>query len=319
MPIPAERLYVLKVLYDKLRTDKYLLWITQKEGTLYKRVREEGRQALGDGVWMGKGRRFKTFYRYHHVDELDEIMALFGFQLRKKYSLSDDARLYEKTRHAIMNDMLTIELLQRYLPVDNAIADPTSGTPKIVRAGESPQVVPDPSELALENLYVQRLHDLDAGLQNAEVYHRLTANAIARIFKGSLRNMTLKVPIGDGTKIVDTVFSNTATEGFFYTLQRQVSAPFPIFEMKNYSGDPLNDAFDQLNGRLSDQRGHFGVLVCRHVDEEIAYKRCRTFLPGNYVIFFTDDDLIELLQYRRNNDEQGINDFMHDKLRRLLF
>ena len=41
MPIPAERLYVLKVLHEKVRADKYLLWIAQKEGP-YKEIREAG-------------------------------------------------------------------------------------------------------------------------------------------------------------------------------------------------------------------------------------------------------------------------------------
>jgi hypothetical protein len=318
MPIPAERLYVLKALYEKLRTGKYLLWIAQKEGS-YKAIREAGRNDFGDGIWMGKGHRYRTFYRYHPPVEVDEIMALFGFELLKKYSLGDDVRFYKKTEHIILNDILTPDLLGRYYSTDNTIEDPTSATPRITTDRHSQIVLPNPRDLALENLYIRKLRAIPPGIENAEVYHRLTAYAIARIFKGSLKEMKLKVPIARGVKEIDTVFANCATQGFFHNLQQQISSPYPMFEMKNYSHDPENDQFDQLNGRFNDQRGHFGVLVCRRAEREAAIDRCKTFLNNNYVIYLTDSDLVELLQFRRDNDEDSINELMDTRLRAVLF
>ncbi|MCW4001247.1 MAG: hypothetical protein NWE93_13520 [Candidatus Bathyarchaeota archaeon] len=319
MPVPAERLYVIKTIYNKLREGKYLLWVAQKEATEYKRLRDEGRNKLGDGIWIGKKRYIKNFYRYHPPEELDEMMGLFGFQLEKKWGLSDDVRLYKKIPHAVMNNAISGELLMEYLPVDQTIADPTNSMPKIVQNRAARIAEPNPSYLAIESFYKRRLHDLSCGTDYAELYHRLTAWAIARIFRGFLRNMRMKVPIGDGTKIVDTIFTNVATEGFFYNVGQRKIAQFPIFEMKNYANDPVNEEFDQLNGRLNDQRGNFGVLVCRQVDETKAYARCKTFLPNNWILFLTDNDIIQLLQYRSNNDVESINDFMADKLTRLLF
>src|SRR5574337_769320 len=55
MPIPAERLYLLNLLYNKINKGKYLLWVAQKEGS-YKKIREDGKNNCGDGLWMGKGR-----------------------------------------------------------------------------------------------------------------------------------------------------------------------------------------------------------------------------------------------------------------------
>lgn len=321
MPVPAERLYVLKTLYDKLNAGKYLLWVAQKEGT-YKAVREAGKNDLGDGVWMGKGRRFKTFYRYHPVDELDEIMSLFGFENVKRYSLSDDARLYKKTEHTLLHDMLTPELLQQHILSDQTISDPTSGEPKIVKNnGQHRIVAPNPKLLSVESLYIDKFKKLAPGQDNAEIYHRLVSNVLARIFRGSLRNMNIKVEIDGGVKIIDTVFTNCATKGFFSSLSnKQIDCAYPMVEAKNISRDPTNVEFDQLNGRLNSTRGHFGMLVCRQVKDETAvYKRCKTCLPNNYLLFLTDDDIFELLDFARNKDEDAISDYMDKKLEALVF
>lgn len=321
MPIPAERFYVLKTLHEKLNPDKYLLWVAQKEGS-YKRVREEGKNGLGDGVWMGKGRRIKTFYRYYPVDELDEIMLTFGFQNVKRYSVSDDAVLYKKTDHAPLRDMLTPELIQQHVPSDQTISDPTSGQPTIVRNDDEHLIVaPNPKALSIENLYVEKLAKLKPGTGNAEAYHRLVSGALARIFRGSLRNMNIKVEVDNGVKIVDTVFTNCATKGFFFSLRsKQIDCAYPMIEAKNVSGDPTNVEFDQLNGRLNSNRGHLGLLACRQVaNEDAAYRRCKTYLPNNYVLFIADKDIFELMEFARNKDEDAISDYMDKKLESLVF
>ena len=156
----------------------------------------------------GKGERFKTFYRYHSTAEIDEMMALFGFKFLKKYPAGDDIRLYVKTRHRVMNTLLTPELLGHYFENDPSISDPTSGNFKLTEDRNARVIDPNPRELAIESLYIRKLRELDPGPENAEIYHRLTANAIARIFKGSLGKMEMKVPIGEGIKEIDTVFTS---------------------------------------------------------------------------------------------------------------
>lgn len=164
MPVPAERLYVLKILHDKLNPEKYLLWVAQKEGGLYKKAKEAGKYNLGDGVWMGKGRRVKTFYRYHPIDELDEVMLLFGFEFVKRYSVSDDARLYRRTEHPVLHDMLSPELIQERVPRDLTILDPVSGEPKIMRNDEEHKIVrPNQKTLSVESLYIEKLRKLATG------------------------------------------------------------------------------------------------------------------------------------------------------------
>jgi len=132
--------------------------------------------------------------------------------------------------------------------------------------------------------------------------------------------MKIKVPIDGGIKIIDAIFTNCANEGFFATLKNKFECSYPIVEMQNVSGDPTNNELDQLNGRFSARGGEFGIQVCRKVDDENSvYDRCKTYLPNHCIIFLNDEDIFQLLEYSRENAAEEINDFMDNKLRRLLF
>jgi hypothetical protein len=320
MPVPAERLYLLEVLYKKLNEAKYLLWVAQKEGS-YKAIREKGENTCGDGLWMGKTRSFKTFYRYHRVEELDEVMALYGFELIKRFDVGDDARIYRKTNHRIFSGLITPARIRAQIPIDNTIKDPISTEPKLVkRSSIVMPVIPDPKSLSVESLYVEKIKSIPPSISSAETYHRTLSYALGRIFRGSLRNMDIKVNIDGGVKIIDTVFTNCADDGFFHNLRSKVDCSYPIVEMKNISGDPTNSELDQLNGRLNTNRGHFGMLICRNVTHKDAViLRCKTFLPDNYVLVLADEEIFELLEYARKSDRDELNDFMDEKVKQLLF
>ncbi len=320
MPVFAERLYLLDLLHNKVKDGKYVLWVAQKEGS-YKKIREDGNNSCGDGIWMGKGRYFKTFYKYHQVEDLDELMSLYGFKFIKKYSVPDDARLYEKTDHNLFVGLITPEKIREKIPIDNTIRDPEKPDIKKVRKSTTiKEVTPNPKLFCLETLYKEKISNLTPGTDDAETYHRVVSLAIARIFRGTLRNMSIKVEVDGGIKIIDTVFTNCADKGFFHNLKSKTECAYPIFEIKNISGSPRNNEFDQLNGRLNDNRGHFGILVCRKADnEQTLYARCKTYRPNNTVLFLTDNDIFELLDYSKENNQNEINDFMDRKLRSLLF
>jgi hypothetical protein len=320
MPVFAERLYLLNLLYEKVNDGMYLLWVAQKEGS-YKAIREGEKNSCGDGIWMGKGRYRKTFYKYHHVEDLDEMMSLFGFKRIKKFSVSDDALLYEKTNYNLFSGMITPEKIRQLIPIDETIKEPENADKlKVVKKTSTiKQVVPNPKELSLESLYAEKIKSIPKGV-DAEIYHRVVSHALARIFRGSLKNMEIKVEIDGRIKIIDTLFVNYAKDGFFSNLKGRVDCSFPMVEIKNISDDPTNTDFDQLNGRLNTNHGHFGILICRKVDDEDrAYARCKTYLPDNHVMFLTDKDIFELLEYSRENNQDEINALMDRRLTKIIF
>lgn len=320
MPIFAERMLAIQLLYDKIKNNGYLLWIAQKEGS-YKQIREEGQNFFGDGIWMGTNRKYKTFYTYHRVDYLDEIMALCGFEYIKRFGDGDDARLYKKTKYHLFSNVITPEKIRKHIPIDKSIKEPQSTTFEIVKRNDKIKpIIPNPKPLTIESMYIDRIKSIKKGITDAESYHRIASYAIARIFRGSLRNMEIKVSVNQGIKIIDTVYTNCAEKGFFNNLPKQIDCKYLIVEVKNTKGDPDNSEIDQLNGRLSKERGNFGILICRETeDEDRVFARCQTHLSDSYIIFLTDEDIFNLLEYSREKSYDEINDLMDNKLRKLIF
>jgi len=319
MPVFAERMYLLNLLYGKIKDGKYLLWVAQKEGS-YKKIREEGKNSCGDGLWMGKNKNYKTFFKYHKIEELDEFMSLYGFKLVKKFSVGDDARLYQKTDHNLFSDIVSPERILEFFSDDIEMDDPK--TPKINIVKKTSKIkpcIPNPKQLSIESLYKEKIKSLEIG-EHPEQFHRIVSHAIGRIFRGSLRNMEIKVETAEGRKIIDTVFTNSSDQGFFHNLKSKFECSYPIIEVKDINEDPTNPDFDQLNGRLNKNHGHFGILICRKVSNlETVYQRCKSFLPDHGILFLTEEDIFELLGYSRENSSEEINDFMDKKLRDLLF
>jgi hypothetical protein len=99
-----------------------------------------------------------------------------------------------------------------------------------------------------------------------------------------------------------------------------IESNFILVEVKNTNSDPMNPHVDQLNGRMSERTGQFGLLICQEVqDASSVITRCRTYLNNHYLKVLSKKELIELLQYSMDRNLDEINDFMDSKLRRLLF
>lgn len=199
------------------------------------------------------------------------------------------------------------------------LEDPSSPEPKLIERNETTRIVtPNPKEMSIENLYVEKIRNIPKGPKHAGEYHRVASHALGRIFRGFIRNMDIKVPVDYGIKIVDTVFTNCAEDGFFLNVKPK--GTYVNVEMKNITGAPTDEELDQLNGRFNGNRGHFGIMVCRGAqNKEAILARCKTFLPNNYVLVLSDEDMVEILEYRRENDIEEINDYMDTKLRTLLY
>lgn len=325
MPVFSERLLVLQVLYEKINENGYILWYAQKEGS-YKSIREKGENSFGDGIWMGTNRKYKTFYKYHKVEDIDEMMALSGFEYVKKFSAAgNNVRLYRKTKYNLFSGVIEPEDIITAMPLDDTIGEPTSGELKIIKRKRGVQErIPNPPELSILNLYRKALDKIPYGKENAAKYHRLVSWIVYRVFGGSLRNMEIEQEMNGGLKRIDTVYTNAAEKGFFNNLSKtfQIKCPYIMMEAKNYEHDPKNPEFDQLAGRLKDNVGKFGILVCRKIDDmNQVKKRCEGYLDdgGKHVIFLTDDDIINLLELHEDDDINGIDDFMDKKIRPLVF
>jgi hypothetical protein len=168
-------------------------------------------------------------------------------------------------------------------------------------------------------LYLQeRLKAISRGQENATDYHRTVVGIMDFLFYPHLINPLIEREIHEGRKRIDITFDNAAEDGFFRRLHEisKITCPFIFVECKNYSRDVANPELDQIAGRFAANRGQFGLVVCRTIEnQDIFLARCRdTFRDGRGLILpLTDSDLLEGLRTRA----EGAKDPLDNRLAEL--
>lgn len=175
----------------------------------------------------------------------------------------------------------------------------------------------------IDKLYIEALENIKPGNDDAGKYHDFILEVLQYIFDQSLRRPRKEVKINYGRKRIDIVFDNAQYKGFFFDLKEfhGFKCPYIFIECKNYSNDPDNPEMDQLQGRFGKAKGEVGILVCRKVENKIKmYDRCKDVIHDSKgCIFVLDDsDIIKLIQLRANEDYISIDDYMRDRLDKIL-
>jgi len=181
----------------------------------------------------------------------------------------------------------------------------------------------NPESYQLNNLehYKNLLIDIPVGNDNASRYHNEVRGILTAIFYPSLIYPNNEEGIHEGRKRIDIVFSNADSKGFFFRLSNQIPCPFIIFECKNYKADPKNPELDQISGRFSPSRGQFGIIACRKIEnKELFYKRCKDTAQDQrgYVVALDDEDILQLLEWRINEQGHKIDAFLDSLYRKLV-
>ncbi len=164
---------------------------------------------------------------------------------------------------------------------------------------------------------------ISPGAEAATSYHNLVMGALTALFYPDLLHPHKEWEIHDGRKRVDIVFTNAGDTGFFSQRRddHQVNANTVIVECKNYSKDLANAEIDQLLGRFDNNRGKFGIITCRSIDDvaklESRLKDAASRSQG-YIIALTDDDLVYMLNEKSKLNDDLVADVLYKKYRMLL-
>ncbi|MGP4069738.1 hypothetical protein [Halobacillus sp. B29] len=169
---------------------------------------------------------------------------------------------------------------------------------------------------------IDKLEAIPSGAKKASDYHRLTVGIVSLLFYPKLTAPQVEQPIHEGRKRIDFTFDNSAGSGFFHSLHttHQTPAQYIFFECKNYSEDPKNPELDQLSGRFSWNRGKFGILMCREInDMNLFLNRCRDTLNDDRgtIIPLTDEDLKQMLLYKKQGFDTKVELILNDRLRKI--
>ncbi|MBF4989606.1 hypothetical protein [Methylophilus sp. QUAN] len=146
----------------------------------------------------------------------------------------------------------------------------------------------------------EQLASLGVGSENASIYHKTVAAILELLFYPRLTCLTVEKVINEGRKRIDITFDNSASSGIFWRLSthHQIPCAYIMIECKNYRNDVANPEVDQLISRFHVNRGKFGMLICRTVqDRDTLIKRCRDAYGAGQglIIPLMDADLIEML------------------------
>lgn len=179
----------------------------------------------------------------------------------------------------------------------------------------------NPDSFDIDNLK-NKLGNIPTGNDSAGDYHTAIIGILEVIFYPNLYSPTKEERIHNGRKRIDITYLNAAKKGFFeYLVNNNILCPLILCECKNYSEDPQNPELDQLSGRFSPRRGRFGFLVCRNVsDKKLMSQRCKDTADDDrgYVVVIDDNDILQLLDFRKQGNDKAIDDFLTAKFKELI-
>lgn len=177
-------------------------------------------------------------------------------------------------------------------------------------------------DLVLDNL-VCKLKAIPTGKDYATTFHHYVKSLLEMIFYPNLINPIIEKEIHDRRKRIDIVMDNNSHEGFFYNLHiiTKIFCPYVYIECKNYGKDVANPEIDQLAGRFSTNRGQFGILICRDLQNpQLFINRCKDTYKDNrgLVIYLTDNDIISMLQSIKEDNYSNINTLLENKKKEII-
>jgi len=172
----------------------------------------------------------------------------------------------------------------------------------------------------LEN-YSRELDTIRPGKSDASKYHDLIFNILKTVFDGRLRRPEKEEYLAGDTQRVDITFQNRRENGFFKQLDEgyHITCPNIFVECKNYNGDLGGPEFAQIQSRLNETRGQFGIIVCRNILDLRKAKERQDNLKKDkkYVIVLTDQDIKKLAKLKMSGKEDEIDNLLEDKFKKL--
>ena len=175
----------------------------------------------------------------------------------------------------------------------------------------------DPRAFALA--LIAELGNITSGSDDASKYHRFMIGTLEFLFYPNLVYPDLEAEIQEGRKRIDILYTNASRSGLFERLQRlpQTRSHFVPVECKNYSREIVNPELDQISGRFSRERGFFGIICCRTIDDKARFiLRCRdTASDGRGLVLPLDDaDIVHMLDLVSQNRRTSLDEFLNERV-----
>jgi hypothetical protein len=161
------------------------------------------------------------------------------------------------------------------------------------------------------------------GNSAASDYHTFITGACTFLFYPNLIYPIKEHEIHEGRKRIDIKYTNAAERGFFQRvmISPQTRAISIFVECKNYSKELNNPELDQMSGRFGHQRGFFGIILCRQMDDRVRIiQRCRDTASDQrgFMIVLEDRDIDLFLQHVEIGKRPDIDDILQHRLDEII-
>lgn len=245
------------------------------------------------------------YYRHYILTHLQQVELNSGSGL--VYMLKDGTRKVDKTA-----------VIEKYGSGKQTIIEQTLKHPQVLDAYRAEMAKQPYNPLSHEMIamiekedapdwdaLLKAVLDTPTGKDAATQYENAVEALLTALFYPDLTNPNVQFNIHNGRKRIDIKYTNMAISGFFSWVSRHYPAPLVWIECKNYGGKVANPELDQIAGRFSPSRGRVGIIICRTYDKKNVFlERCRDTAKDDrgWIIALDDDDLIALVDYRKNVD-----------------
>jgi len=299
MPIPEERLVLLSLCREKIKEKGIAFWYNWRDPTEFK-----ARMRINDGFFKGVDRQAKTFHGEWDRAWVYNAMNSSGFSRDEDIILpnvgNNQAYVFRANRPILLTSFLDLDAIKRGGKNRNA-------DDRIAETGP----------INFLDTFMNELQAIETGKAEQAKFHHLSERLISNIFDHQLRDPDIEREINEARGFIDILYHNRNQPGFFKDLSdlRKVLCATVSVECKNYADDVGNPEYDQLAGRLNDDRGNFGLLVCRSIsNRELAIGHCRDRLKDKkYIIVLDDHDMLTLARHKQQSDHD-VDRFMERKL-----
>lgn len=172
-------------------------------------------------------------------------------------------------------------------------------------------------------MLAEELKLTEEGKPDAYRFQDIIGNILRYIFKGQLTDMKIEAP-AEGIRI-DVKFRRKNKKGFFKDLAEVNEIPCPniFIECKNYSEDPGNPEYDQLDTRLKLRTGMFGFIVVRKIaDKAKCLENCRrrnrdSTNQKKIIMVLEDSDIFDFIEAKVKYPKR-INKLLYKKLDEII-
>lgn len=173
-------------------------------------------------------------------------------------------------------------------------------------------------ERAFSSALIGRLSHIRPGSEGAAEFHSISMGICTFLFYPQLIYPVKEKEIHNGRKRVDIKYTVSGEDGFFSRMLQapQTRAVSVMIECKNYTKDVSNPEFDQLTSRFGHQRGFFGIMLCRHIEDKArTVAACRDAANDGrgYILVFDDTDVEKMLNLVEKGQRSLIGAFLQER------